>query len=124
MFNVDTPFHHKFRLRTTHLHSDSGLSPKSLPALFAVWYGWPGAILAVGLLCIASLGAIRVAQRIDSPFSLCCILAAILSLALFSPGIFQYELALVIGFCLFAARLPGGLPWNEDHVNSATDSRA
>lgn len=82
-----------------HSESDSGLSPKTLPALLSVWFGLPGLIWGTISLGIAAANAsLRRVSRGSSPDVF--IISTMLSLVLFVPGIFIYETALVLGAAL------------------------
>ncbi|MBM7417246.1 MULTISPECIES: hypothetical protein [Nocardiaceae] len=77
--------------------SDSGLSPKTVPALFAVWFGWAGVIFAVVLLSSSVMGFMYLSRRTSSYTVMALGSSCIISLVMFVPGIFQYELAIVVG---------------------------
>lgn len=85
--------------------SDSGLSPKALPAVLAVWFGLPGLIAATVLLVSAVIVSSRVVTRAapyvgrsTGPLFGASMVAT--ALMTFVPGIFTYETALVIGGAL------------------------
>lgn len=95
--------------------TDSGLTPKTLPALLAIWFGWPGLIAAALLLSAATLQSMK-----PSKFRLGAAVftaATALSLAIYIPGIFMYESALVIGASLIGATKPNTRGNGEDSSN-------
>lgn len=82
-----------------YTESDSGLSPKTLPALLGVWFGLPGLLWGTVSLAVASANASfrRIIQASNPDVF---ILSTMMSLVLFVPGIFIYETALVLGAAL------------------------
>ena len=85
--------------------SDSGLSPKSLPAVFAVWFGVPGMALAVGGMTIATTIAIWKSSPSQNGLAVGAS-TVVFALATFVPGIFIYEMGLIIGAALAATAPP------------------
>jgi hypothetical protein len=88
--------------------SDSGLSPKTLPAVLGVWFGLPGLIWGTLSLAIGAANASVRRERLIGWHDV-FILSTLISLVLFVPGIFIYETALVLGAAL-------SMKFRSDHL--------